>query len=312
MNPKITVVGSINVDLVINSDRIPLPGETIKGGNFQVISGGKGANQAVAVSRQQIPTSFIGCVGDDDFGIGQKANLKNEKINTSYISKIDNESTGVAIIVVEPDGNNRIILSPGANDKLTPDIIETAQDAIAKADILICQLEIPLETVKKALEIAKANNTITILNPAPAIFLDSSILGLVDYLIPNETEAAVLSNVNVVDRKSAERAAKELSRICPGTIIITMGEQGVLTIDNGNMKFAAAVPVKAKDTTAAGDTFIGTLAAFLFQGDALEIAVKKAMSAAAISVTKFGAQTSIPDKQEFERYYFKHHPDLEK
>ncbi len=305
MKPKITVVGSINVDLVINSDRIPLQGETIKGGDFQIISGGKGANQAVAVSRQEVATSFIGCIGNDDFGKSQKANLKNEKINTDYISEIDSGSTGVAVIVVEPDGNNRIILSPGANDELTSDMIENAQDTIAGADILICQLEIPLQTVKKALEIARANNTITILNPAPAVHLDSSLLALVDYLIPNETEAGILSNVNVIDQKSAEKAAKELSKICPGTIMITMGELGVLTMVNGKMTFADAVPVKAKDTTAAGDTFIGTLSVFLLQGDTLESAVKKAMSAAAISVTKLGAQTSIPDKQEFEKFYIK-------
>jgi ribokinase len=309
---KITVVGSINVDLVINSDRMPLSGETIEGGGFQVISGGKGANQAVAVSRQGTATSFIGCTGDDDFGNSQKANLSDEKINTDLVSQVKGESTGVAVIIVEPDGNNRIILSPGANHKLTPDDIKDAEKKIAEADILICQLETPLETIKKALETAKANNTITILNPAPAVILDPTILSLVDYLIPNETEAEVLSGLKVKSIDDAKLAAKKISETCPGTIIITMGEAGVLTLADGKMDFAKAFPVKARDTTAAGDTFIGTLAAFLVQGNALGHAVEKAMAAAAISVTRVGAQTSIPDKNEFEAFYLKQQPDMKK
>ncbi len=309
MDSIITVVGSINVDLVINSDRIPLPGETIKGRGFQVISGGKGANQAVAAARQGIATSFIGCIGDDDFGQSQKENLKEENINIKYLSKVDNESTGVAVIVVETSGDNRIILSPGANDRLTPELVEAAEDAISRSKILICQLETPLPAVKKALEIARANGTITVLNPAPAASLDSSILNLVDYLIPNETEASLLSGVQVVDVESAKEAAKVLATKCLGTIIITMGEHGVLTAANGKMEFTRTFPVKAKDTTAAGDTFIGTLTSFLTEADVLETAVTKAMCAAAISVTKVGAQTSIPDRKDFQQFYLQHKQD---
>ena len=303
MSSKITVVGSINVDLVIHSDRLPLPGETIRGSRFQVIAGGKGANQAVAAARQGVSTSFVGCVGDDKFGSDQKKNLANDKIDVQCISEIKDESTGVAVIVVEPNGDNRIILSPAANDRLTPDKIEKTQAVIAGADILICQLETPLPAIRKALEIAKASQTTTILNPAPAVPLDASMLRLVDYLIPNENEAALLSGVEVTDIESAKKAAVALGRICPGVILITMGEHGVLTAAGGRMDFARAVRVKAIDTTAAGDTFIGTLAAFLVNADPLETAVKKAMSAAAISVTKVGAQTSIPNRETFENFY---------
>ncbi len=303
MKSKISVVGSINVDLVINSERIPVSGETIKGGKFQMVSGGKGANQAVAAARQGVSTSFIGCIGDDDFGVNQKLNLDNENIDTHHISRIKKESTGVAVIVVGSNGDNRIILSSGANDKLTPKLVEDAESTIAESDILICQLESPLLTIKKALETARKSGTLTILNPAPAVSLDSSILKLVDYLIPNETEASLLSGVKVVDLESAKKAAKVLSQKCSGTIMITMGEHGVLTLNHNQIKFTKALPVKTVDTTAAGDTFIGTLAAFLIHGDDLEIAVKKATLAAAMTVKKVGAQTSIPDKQEFEIFY---------
>lgn len=309
MDSIITVVGSINVDLVINTDRIPLPGETIKGSGFQVISGGKGANQAVAAARQGTATSFIGCIGDDDFGESQKENLREENIKINYLSKVDNESTGVAVIVVETSGDNRIILSPGANDRLTPELVEAAEDAIRESKILICQLETPLPAVKKALEIAQKNGTITVLNPAPAVPLDSSILSLVDYLIPNETEAAILSGVQVVDVESAKEAAKVLAAKCSGTIIITMGEHGVLTATDDKMEYTEAFPVKAIDTTAAGDTFIGTLASFISEADDLETAVRKAMCAAAISVTKIGAQTSIPNRKGFQEFYLQHKRD---
>jgi ribokinase len=309
MDSIITVVGSINVDLVINSDRIQLPGETIKGSGFQVISGGKGANQAVAAARQGMATSFIGCIGDDDFGESQKENLIEENVNINYLSKVDNESTGVAVIVVETSGDNRIILSPGANDRLTPELVEAAEDAITRSKILICQLETPLPAVKKALEIARKNETITVLNPAPAVPLDSSILSLVDYLIPNETEAAILSGVEVVDVESAKEAAKVLAAKCSGTIIITMGEHGVLTATDGKMEYTEAFPVKAIDTTAAGDTFIGTLASFISEADDLETSVTKAMCAAAISVTKIGAQTSIPNRKDFQEFYLQHKRD---
>ncbi len=303
MNSKIVVVGSINVDLVIHSDRIPNSGETIRGNGFQVIPGGKGANQAVAAARQNIATSFIGCVGDDDFGEARKQNLKDEKITVDFVSKIKNESTGVAMIIVEPNGNNRIILSPAANDRLTQENIKSAQRIIAEADILICQLETPVESVKKALETAKSNNTATILNPAPAVPLDVSILSLVDYLIPNETEASLLSGIRVNDLESAEKSVRILKNVCPGTIMITMGEHGVLTAADGKMEFNQAFDVEALDTTAAGDTFIGTLAAFLIQKEPLKEAVKKAMAAAAIAVTRIGAQTSIPNQKEVEFFF---------
>lgn len=303
MGSKITVVGSINVDLVIKSERIPRAGETITGGAFQVISGGKGANQAVAVARQGVSTSFIGCIGDDNFGRQQRAALLKEHINLDYVSEIASESTGVAIIIIEPDGDNRIILSPGANARLTPAMIEGSEQAIADADILICQLETPVRAAQRALEIARRHGTTTILNPAPAIPLTSSILSLCDYLIPNETEAEALSGVAVSNPESAQKAAEIIGEHCPGTVMITLGEQGVLTRADGQVDFTEALSVKAIDTTAAGDTFIGSLAAFLASGDPLEIALKKAMYAAALSVTKKGAQTSIPGKHEFEDFY---------
>ncbi|MDJ0782111.1 MAG: ribokinase [Desulfosarcinaceae bacterium] len=303
MGAKIVVVGSINVDLVIHSDRLPLPGETLKGGPFRMISGGKGANQAVAAARQGVPTALVGCVGDDSFGQQQSQHLAGEKIDIHHISEVENESTGVALIVVEPDGENRIILAPAANDALTPEMIASARDTIIDADILICQLETPLATVGKAMEIAKAHQTTTILNPAPAMPLDSELLRFVDYLVPNETEAERLSGVAVTDVETAKQAAAALAKVCPGVILITMGETGVLSCTGGRMEFTPAVRVKAVDTTAAGDTFIGTLAAFLIQKDPLDAAVRKAMSAAAISVTQVGAQTSIPRREAVLAFY---------
>lgn len=298
MTQTIVVVGSINTDLVINTPRLPHSGETLKGSDFHVIAGGKGANQAVAAVRQGGLVQMIGCVGDDSFGMTQQQNLRNEGIGLSGLSILPGQKTGVAIILIDENHQNSIVISPEANHELTVQKLEQHTSIIAQADMLLCQLEVPLETVIRAVEIAHENKTTVLLNPAPATRLPESLLKKVDYLIPNETEIALLSGIEVMDLESAEDAILTLQNLGAKQVLLTLGDQGVAWVGKGIIQHQAAPSIQAIDTTAAGDTFIGSLAVALGEGKPLASAIRFAQHAAALAVNKLGAQTSIPTKDD--------------
>jgi ribokinase len=299
----IIVVGSVNMDLVIHAPRMPAPGETIAGSGFRTIPGGKGANQAVAAARTGAEVHFIGSIGGDDFGLRLKRGLADEGIDLSHLSVLEDESTGVAMIILDAKGQNTIVLSPGANGRVTPEQIETYADTIAGARMLVCQLETPLTAVTRAIDIAYVNGVPVILNPAPAVPLNRQLLAKIKYLIPNETEASLLSGVQVVDGETARAAARRLTDEGVEQVLITLGDKGVVSVlKDGTVLSIPAIVVPVVDTTGAGDTFVGTLAVELANGRSVREAIQYAQYAAALKVTKLGAQTSIPHRDEVERF----------
>ena len=302
MESHITVVGSINTDLVIRTTRVPLPGETITGRDFKIIAGGKGANQAVAAARQGANVTLIGSIGADDFGRQQQDGLRREQIDISFLTADKRHATGVAMITLDEAGQNSIIVSPEANGAVTVDQIDAARDAIARSDMLLCQLEIPLDAVTRAIEIAHANDVPVLLNPAPAQHFEPSLLQKVTYLIPNEFEAGFLTGVDVHDTESAQKAAVQLQTLGVATVILTLGEQGAVIADAGQFCHEPALVVDAVDTTAAGDTFVGSFAVARTEGKSVVEAVRFAKHAAALAVTKLGAQPSVPTRAEVEQY----------
>lgn len=302
MRPRITVVGSINIDLVFRTPRMPLVGETITGDEFRQIPGGKGANQAVAAARQGADVAFVGCVGDDGFGQQALAGLHGDAIDTQCISVIAAMATGVAGILVDSTGHNSIVVTPGANGEVSTARVDAAGATIAASQSLVCQLEIPLASVVHAIDIARNNGVTVIFNPAPTQALPADLLAKVDYLIVNETEAAQLSGISVTDQGSAAHAAQALRAQGAGTVLLTMGEHGVGIIDAHGSRFLPAVRVDVIDTTAAGDTFAGALAVGLGCGLTVDVASMEAQYTAALTVTKLGAQTSIPSRAEVLRF----------
>lgn len=298
VRPCIAVVGSINMDLVFRTPRIPAVGETITGHNFFQLPGGKGANQAVACARQGARVHFVGAVGADLFGEQALQSLAQEGILTRHIVSSDAVASGVAGIFVADDGANSIVIAPGANDLLTVAQVEGAAEAIAASAFLVCQLESPLEAVRRAIAIARAHSVGVVFNPAPARPLDDALLAQVDYLVVNETEAAQLSGFTVDDPDGAVRAAAALRARGAAVVLLTMGEQGVLVATPDYTRFIPAVPVDAIDTTAAGDTFVGSLTVALARGQELGAAVIEAQYAAALTVTRIGAQGAIPTRDE--------------
>ncbi len=303
MTVNIVVVGSVNTDLIVRAPRLPLGGETLTGSDFHTISGGKGANQAVAAARQGGAVSLVACIGDDDFGAQQRKSLGGEGIDLSRLSVVAGPKTGVAVITVDEESQNSIVVSPEANGCLDTGHVEQAGDMIAAADLLICQLETPLDTVCQAIALAHARGTAVILNPAPVVPLPDELLRLVDYLIPNETEASLLAGLDVVDLETARHAVEILLARGVKNVLLTLGEQGVMYSDAGTIRHEPARRVQAVDTTAAGDTFIGSFAVALGEGRSLRDAVRFAQNAAALAVTIFGAQTSIPRRAEVEQTY---------
>jgi ribokinase len=299
----IIVVGSVNMDLVIRAPRMPAPGETIAGSGFRAIPGGKGANQAVAAARTGAEVHFIGSIGGDDFGLRLKRGLADEGIDLTHLSVLEDESTGVAMIILDAKGQNTIVLSPGANGRVTPEQIEACADTIAGARMLVCQLETPLTAVTRAIDIAYDKGVPVILNPAPAVPLNRRLLAKIKYLIPNETEASVLSGVQVVDGETAEAAARRLTDEGVEQVLITLGDKGVVSVlKDGTVLSIPAIVVPVVDTTGAGDTFVGSLAVELASGKSVREAIQYAQYAAALKVTKLGAQTSIPHRDEVERF----------
>ncbi|MFW6252147.1 MAG: ribokinase [Halanaerobium sp.] len=297
---KILVIGSMNMDLVVETERYPEEGETLIGGKFEQIPGGKGANQALAAAKLGDQVEFIGACGDDSFAPRLKSSLKSGGAEIDSIFEIEGVSTGVAVITVDKNGNNRIIVSPGANYELDPARIEQIESKIAEAEIILLQLEIPLNTIEKIVEVASKNKTEIILDPAPAQKLSEHILAEIDYLLPNEGELDLL--LAEAENKSRAEKIEELLKIGVKNIIVTEGEKGINFYSQNKELHLETLKVKAVDTTAAGDVFAGAFAASLIAENNLEKALKFAVRAAAYSVTRRGAQSSIPDKNELNEF----------
>ncbi len=298
MNRKIVVIGSTNTDMVVKSARIPAPGETILGGRFLMNPGGKGANQAVAAARLGGKVTFVAKVGDDLFGREARALFKKEGICTDYVQTDAAEPSGVALIMVDAKGENCIAVASGANGALMPEDIEAVTGLIAQADCVLLQLETPLETVRRAAELAVGLGVPVILNPAPACELPADLYDCLEVITPNESEAELLTGVKVSDEASALRAAQALCERGVLQVVITMGAQGAYVYDGSDGVLVPAPKVEAVDTTAAGDVFNGALAVALEDEVPLEEAVRFAVKAAAISVTRLGAQASAPYRKE--------------
>jgi ribokinase len=288
--------------MVVMTPKIPAPGETVIGRDFVMAGGGKGANQAVAAARLGANVTFITRVGADIFGEKAIESFKKDGIQTDYISRDDKAPSGVALIFVDKNAENVIAVAPGANNRLIPEHVQQAQKAIETADAVVMQLEVPIETVVIAAEIAHKAGTKVILNPAPAQNLPSSLLKMVDVLTPNETEAALLIGMASTDSVKPEEAGKKLLDLGVGAVVMTLGAKGALIVTKEYIKQVAAPKVDSVDTTAAGDAFNGALAVALAEYDNLEVATKFAVRAAALSVTKVGAQPSLATRSEVEAF----------
>lgn len=297
---NLVVVGSTNIDMVISASRFPLPGETIIGHDFMSNFGGKGANQAVAAARLGAKTIFIGKVGDDDFGNSTLSHLKEEGIDTSFIYRSTKASSGVALITTVVGGENTIIVNPGANFELSPTEIELSHKAFEAAAIVLMQLETPIDTILTASKIAKEYGCYVILNPAPAPTkpLPTELLENVDMLIPNKTEASTISGVDITDDVTTRQAIDKIKELGIKDVVITIGSHGVLSLIDGELTNIPAYKVKAVDTTAAGDTFCGALCAALLSGSKMPQALRFANQASAVTVTRRGAQVSMPHLED--------------
>ncbi|HRR34506.1 MAG TPA: ribokinase [Kiritimatiellia bacterium] len=295
---RIVVIGSTNTDMVVKATRIPAPGETILGGRFMMNPGGKGANQAVAAARLGGHVTFVAKVGNDLFGREAKSLFGKEGICTDFIFTDSQEPSGVALIMVGENGENCISVASGANGTLTPEEIGQAQAYIEQADLVLMQLETPLDTVCRAAEIAAAQGIPVILNPAPAQTIPDDLYGCLDVITPNQSEAEWLTGIKVTDAQSAEAAAKALCGKGARRAVVTMGAQGAHVYDGSEGVRVEALKVEAVDTTAAGDVFNGALAVALTEGLDLVEAVSFASGAAAVSVTRLGAQASAPYRAE--------------
>lgn len=299
--PSIVVVGSSNTDMIIKLDRIPRPGETLLGGQFAMAAGGKGANQAVGAARAGGAVTFVARVGDDMFGRQAIAGFVRDRICVDYVSKDRRAPSGVALIFVAKDGQNSIAVAGGANTRLSPADVGRAAHAIKDARTLVLQLETPLAAVQAAISIAARSHVPVILNPAPARPLPDKLLSRVSILTPNETEAELLTGVTVTDDSTAERAAAALLERGVGTVILTLGARGAFVATRDTKQLVQGFKVRAVDATAAGDVFNGALAVALAEGRQLLDAVRFANAAAAISVTRLGAQPSAPSRSEIDR-----------
>lgn len=299
---KLAVLGSINADHILNLAHFPRPGETVIGKQYQIAFGGKGANQAVAAGRAGADIAFIACVGADDIGERIRQQLQQDRIDTAPVETVADESTGVAMIFVNGEGENNIGIYSGANAALTPARVAQHQQVIADADALLMQLESPLESVLAAARIARAQQTQVILNPAPATALSDELLALIDIITPNETEAEILTGIAVKSDEDAARAAAALHAKGIATVLITLGRRGVWLSEQGNGVRIPGFSVQAIDTIAAGDTFNGAFITARLEGVAMHDAVRFAHAAAAIAVTRPGAQPSVPWRTEIDAF----------
>ena len=298
---NICVIGSLNMDLVVNVDTMPKPGQTIIGSNFKEVPGGKGANQAVAMARLNGNVSMIGKVGEDGFGQTLINSLKNDKVDTTYI-QTSKGATGVALITVDKNAQNSIVVSPGANFEVKEDDIDNNIEAIKNSDIVVLQLETPLNTIKYALNKAKELNKYTILNPAPAVKLDDEIIKNVVLLTPNETELEIISGVSIETEEDIQKAAQIMIEKGVKELIVTLGSKGSLYINKEKSMFKKAYKVEAVDTTAAGDSYTGALAVALSQDKNIEDAMDFASKVGALSVLKEGAQSSLPTLEDVKNF----------
>ncbi len=296
--PHIVVIGSANTDMVVKVPRIPAPGETVLGGRFVMAAGGKGANQAVAAARLGARVTFVGRLGRDLFGRQTEENLRREAIDTSYLAWDEAAPSGVALIMVSEDGENSIAVAPGANGELTPADVERAEGAIAAAQVVLVQLEVPLAAVERALELAARHGVRTILNPAPAAPVPDGLLRQVDLLTPNEHEARLLSGLDAAAESGAEAAARALLGRGVRALAMTLGRRGALVAQEGRLELVPSFQVTPVDTTGAGDAFNGALAFMWAQGRPLGEAVRYANAVAALATTVMGAQPSMPTAEK--------------
>lgn len=300
--PRVLVIGSANIDFTVAVPRLPQEGETVLGGTLYVSHGGKGANQAVAARRLGAEVSFVGCLGRDAHGDRIAERLIEEGMSADGLIRVAEASTGVALIVVDVEGRNQIAVAPGANLDLLPDLAKRHAQLVAWAQVLLCQLEIPIPTVQWALATAREHGVLTLLNPAPAQALPDALLSLVDCLTPNAREASILTGIAVAGPDSASEAARQLLARGVRRVIVTLGAQGALFCDGTSALHFPAFPVTALDTTGAGDAFNAGLAVGLAAGGTWEEALPLANAAAALACTKPGAQASLPTRAEVETF----------
>jgi ribokinase len=299
-SPRIAVIGSANTDLTTFGDAFPRPGETIFGKSFDLGFGGKGANQAVAARLCGSEVAMIAKVGNDLFGEATLKNFAAFGIDTTHVAIVDGVSSGVAPIFVEPNGQNRIIVVKGANDTLMPTDVDAAAETLRNVDTIILQFEIPLETVYYSVQFARKNNIRCIVNPAPALPAVLSELAAADYFVPNETEAEAIAGLSVQSIGDAEKCAVALLQKGFGKVVLTLGERGSMLASRDATETIPPFEVKPKDTTGAGDAFIGSFSVFLAEGLAEKVALSRANLYAALSTTRVGTQKSFPTRAEFE------------
>jgi ribokinase len=295
---QVVVLGSLNMDLVVRTPRHPIPGETLLGHGFTTTPGGKGANQAVAAARLGATTAMIGRVGDDAYGQALRANLEREGIQHQAVRTSPASETGVAMIQVDDASQNSIVVIPGSNAELSLTDVEDADALLASARLVVCQLEVPQATVAHAFRRARAHGGTTLLNAAPAMALPEALLSLVDWLVVNESEAEALAGCPVADPDQAAQAIARLRALGCRRVLVTLGAQGVVADLETGLHHYPAHPVTAVDTTGAGDTFVGGFAAALARGAEVAAAIREGQAAAAIAVTRPGAQAAIPYRHE--------------
>lgn len=298
---KVIVIGSSNTDMVVRSEHLPRPGETVLGGGFMMAGGGKGANQAVAVAKMGHPVVFAAAVGKDIFGEEAVARYKSYGIDTTYIVRKDAPS-GVALILVDASAQNSISVALGANNELMLEDVMPALDIVEEGDIVLLQLEIPMSTVEACIGVAAAKGARVILNPAPAAKVGTAALSKLYLITPNQTEAEILTGVEVNDEASAVKAAEALCALGVKKVVITLGSEGALLYEDGKAEIIPARKVEAVDTTAAGDVYNGAMCAALAEGMSLRESLRFATKASAISVSRVGAQPSIPSRTEVDNF----------
>lgn len=300
---KVVVVGSSNADMVAHVQRAPEAGETVLCESYTTVAGGKGANQVVAARRMGAKVTFVACVGEDTLGMEAIERFRQDGIDVRHITKLKDAPTGTAFIWVDSAGENRIVVASGANGRLSPDHVERAAAAIQEADVLLCQLETPLPAIQRALQIAREAGVKTILNPAPAVSLEPYILHLVDILTPNLGEASLILGETIPSPPDTERTAGRLLDRGVGAVCMTLGADGCLIMTaNRSASILGAPAVQVVDTTAAGDTFAGALAALVGSGKSIEAAARVAVGAASLACTVRGAQPSIPRLETVEAF----------